>query len=61
MGSSPSSGNENKCAVKFEANVAKGVEDFKNDSILKEIAVNTDKEPLALKPSQSVNLEKVKN
>ena len=62
MGSVPSSGgNQNNCEVKIEENVAKVAEDLKNDSILKEIVQNVEKEPLALKPSQSVNLEKVKN
>ena len=45
----------------MDEKVAKVVEDLKNDSVLKEITQNVEKEPVVLKPSQSVNLDKVKN
>jgi hypothetical protein len=62
MGSAPSSGgNQKNCEAKIEENIAKVAEDLKNDSILKEIVQNVQKETLALKPSPSVILEKVKN
>ena len=61
MGSTPSSGNQKETVAKFEQGPVKIVQDLKNDSILKEIVANVNKELLALKPSQSVNLEKTKN
>lgn len=61
MGSAPSLGNQGNCIERVEEKASNVVEDLKNDSILKEILINVDREPLALKPSQSVNLEKTKN
>jgi hypothetical protein len=62
MGSVPSSGvNKRNREVKIEEKVANVAEDLKNDSILKEIVKNVETHNLALKPSQTVNLEKVKN
>jgi hypothetical protein len=62
MGSIPSSGvNKRNGEVKIEEKVANVVENLKNNSIVKEIVENVETENLALKPSQTVNLEKIKN
>jgi hypothetical protein len=61
MGSAPSGGSQKICDVKAQENVAKVTEEVKTESILKEINQNVEKVVQTLKPSQSVNLEKVKN